>query len=46
MGTKYRKTVTCPLPPAAEIILRKGHRLARWKWKGETRTTPIFMGRD
>ena len=40
MGTVYRKTVTKPLPEAAEIIARKGERLASWQDSGvKTRTT-------
>jgi integrase len=41
MGTIYRKTFTKPLPADAEIIVRKGERLARWKdAKGKTRLAP------
>jgi integrase len=47
MGTVYRKSITRPLPPGAEIIVRKGERLARWRdAKGKTRTAPITTGRD
>src|SRR6185437_4684480 len=46
MGTVYRKTVTRKLPAAAEIIIRKGERLARWKRNGKTRLAPIIVGRD
>lgn len=31
MGTVYRKRTTRPLPSGADIITRKGERLARWK---------------
>jgi hypothetical protein len=31
MGSVFKKTVTRPLPPDAEIIERKGTRLARWR---------------
>jgi hypothetical protein len=31
MGSVYRKAVTKPLPADAEIITRKGERLARWR---------------
>jgi len=42
MGTVYRKTFTKPLPAGAEIIVRKGERLARWKdAKGKARTAPM-----
>ena len=47
MATVYRKTVTKPLPENAEIITRKGERLARWKdGRGKTRTAPLTTGRD
>ena len=40
MGTVYRKTATTSLPDGAEIMTRKGERLARWKdRKGRARTT-------
>jgi len=42
MGTVYRKTFTKPLPAGAEIIVRKGERLARWKdSKGKARMAPV-----
>ena len=42
MGTVYRKTVTKPLPPNAEIVTRKGKRVAKWKdAKGKSRTEPV-----
>ena len=41
MGNVFKKTVTRPLPPEAEIITRQGVRLARWRdGKGKTRTRP------
>ena len=47
MGTVYRKTFTKPLPAGAEIIVRKGQRLAEWKdAKGKTRTAPVTTGKD
>ncbi len=47
MGSLRRKTFTKPLPASAEIITRKGTRLAKWKDKaGKTRTTPITVGRN
>ena len=30
MGTVYRETYTKPLPPGAEVFMRKGERFARW----------------
>jgi integrase len=42
MGTVYRESVTRPFPVGAEIIVRKGERLARWKdANGKTRTAPM-----
>jgi len=47
MGTVYRKTATKPLPPEAEIIERKGQRLAKWKDKrGRIRKAELTEGRD
>jgi integrase len=47
VGTVFRKQVTRPLPPGAEILVRKGERLARWKdRKGKTRTAPLTVGKD
>jgi len=47
MATVYRKTYTKPLPADAEIITRRGERLARWKdAKGKTRTAPLTTGKD
>ncbi len=42
MGSLFKKTVTRPLPPGAEIITRQGERLARWRdGKGKMRTAPV-----
>src|SRR5262245_19462593 len=47
MGSVFRKTVTRPLPPGAEIIVRKGERLARWRdTKGKVKTAPLTTGKD
>jgi len=47
MGTVYKKTFTKPLPPKAQIIVRKGERFAQWKdSKGKTRTVPLTTGKD
>lgn len=47
MGTVFKKTFTKPLPPGAEIFVRKGERFARWRdRKGKTRTAPLTGGRD
>src|SRR5262245_25149577 len=42
MGAIYRETFTKPLPAGAEIVVRKGVRLARWKdSKGRQRTATV-----
>src|SRR5262249_30878648 len=42
MSCVYRKGVFKPLPADAEIITRKGEKLARWRdRKGKTRTAPL-----
>jgi integrase len=47
MGSVFKKAVTRPLPPGAEIITRQGVRLARWRdGKGKVRTAPVTTGRD
>lgn len=47
MASVFRKSFTKPRPPDAEIIQRKGTRLARWKdSRGKTRTAPLTTGRD
>ena len=47
MGNVFKKTVTRPLPPDAEIIARQGVRLARWRdAKGKTKTAPVTTGKD
>jgi integrase len=47
MGAIFKKAYTKPLPPGAEIINRKGTRLARWRdAKGKIRTAPITTGED
>ena len=47
MGNVFKKTVTRPLPPGAEIITRQGVRLARWRdGKGKTRTSPVTTGQN
>ena len=39
--------MTRPLPPGAEIIVRKGERCARWKdRRGKSRTAPLTVGKD
>src|SRR3954447_21888890 len=47
MGSIFKKTVTRPLPPGAEIVVRQGVRLARGRdGKGKVRTAPLTTGRD
>jgi hypothetical protein len=47
MGSVFKKTVTRPLPPDAEIITRQGVRLARWRGgKGKMKTSPLTTGND
>ncbi|MGO9109108.1 MAG: tyrosine-type recombinase/integrase, partial [Thermoguttaceae bacterium] len=45
MGAVYRKTVTKPIPPDAEISERQGKRYARWRdCKGKARSAPLTKG--
>ena len=46
MGSIFKKTITRPMPLDAEIIERKGERLARWRIRGKVRTAPITTGED
>jgi hypothetical protein len=47
MGSIFKMTVTRPLPSGAEIIVRQGVRLARWRdAKGKSKTTPLTIGKD
>jgi integrase len=47
MANVFKKIVTRPLPRDAEIITRKGVRLARWRdGKGKLRTSPVTTGKD
>jgi len=47
VGTVFKKQVTRPLPPGAEIITRKGERVAKWKdRRGKSRTAPLTVGKD
>jgi integrase len=46
MGSVYRKSYTKPMPPEAEIVMRKGQRHARWQDPGgKPRTAPITIGK-
>ncbi len=47
MGSVYHKTATKPLFPNAEIIVRNGERIAKWKdRRGKTKSAPVTTGRD
>lgn len=47
MGTVFRKAWTAPLPPGAEIVEKRGKRVARWRLRsGKLRTAEVFDGRD
>ncbi len=47
MGYLFKETVTRPLPADAEIITRKGERLARYRdGKGKAKTSPVIVGKD
>jgi integrase len=42
MGTVYRETYTKPMPPGAELFIRKGERFARWTdGRGRKRTAKV-----
>jgi len=43
MATIYRKKYPIPMPPGAEIITRRGQKLARWQsGKGQVRTAEVL----
>jgi len=47
MGSVFKKAVTRPLPPNAEIVVRQGVRLARWRdSKGKMKSAPLTVGID
>src|SRR3954452_12202735 len=47
MGSVFKKSITRPRPPGAEIIVRQGVRLARRRaGKGKVKTAPLTIGRD
>ena len=47
MGSVYKKTVTKPLPPEAEIIEKNNGQFAKWKdHRGKIHSDPITTGRD
>lgn len=46
MATIYRKTYSVPMPPGAEIIERRGRRVARWvDGNGNVKTAPVSRNR-
>jgi integrase len=47
MGTVFKKTTTRADAPGAEVVERRGRRVARWKAaNGRTRTAALTVGRD
>ncbi len=47
MGTVFRKTATKPLPDGAQIITRKGQKLAQWHdRRGKRRTAPLTFSKS
>ncbi len=47
MGTVYRQKTTRKLPADAEIVVRKGERVARWiDSKGKSRSAKVTTGND
>ena len=47
MGCIYKKWMTRPLPPNAELVERRGEMLALWQTaQGKTRTAKVIIGRD
>ncbi len=47
MGSVFRKAFTKPMPAGAEIVVRQGVQLARWRdGKGKLRTAPLTKGQD
>ncbi len=47
MGSVFKKSFTKPLPPGAEIVERKGKRVARWRVAdGPIQTARVTTGRD
>ena len=47
MGCIFKKTITRPLPNGAEVVTKKGERLARWRGEGgKIHEAPVFAGKD
>ncbi len=44
MGSVFKKTFTKPVPADAEVVEKKGQRLARWRVKGKLHQAPITKG--
>jgi hypothetical protein len=46
MGTVFKKQTTRPVPTGAEIVVKNGERLARWRVRGKLRTAQLTTGAD
>lgn len=46
MGTVFKKTTTRPVPDGAEIVVKDGKRVARWRVRGKLRSAPLTTGAD
>src|SRR5262245_49826523 len=47
MGTLYKQQFTKPLPEGAELVERRGEKLARWRDRhGRARQAPVTTGDD
>src|SRR5688572_14111793 len=44
MGTVFKKLTTRPVPPGAEVTVRNGERVARWRVRGKVRTARLTTG--
>jgi hypothetical protein len=44
MGSVFKKQMTKPVPAGAEVVTKKGERVARWKVRGKVRTAPLTTG--
>ena len=46
MGTVFKKQTTRPLPADAEIVVKGGERVARWRMRGKVRSARVTTGTD
>jgi integrase len=46
MGTVFKKVFTKPLPANAEVVVRQGKRIAKWKANGKSRSATVTTGKD